>query len=151
MADDLAILCDHIAIETALRNYAFGLDERRWEAWDLTFTRDAIIDFTPMGGKRETPEQMRSRLSKPDPAWLFAQHPLVNTIIELDGDEARAYSDYLVETGRRGDEPGEIVRTSGGGSYIDRLVRTADGWRISERQVSMKWKESRRVKDELAR
>ena len=36
-------------IETALRHYAYGLDERRWEAWDLAFAPGAIIDFTPMG------------------------------------------------------------------------------------------------------
>lgn len=151
MADDLEQLRDHIGIEAALRNYAYGLDERRWEAWDLAFTDDAIIDFTPMGGKRETPAEMRARLGKPDPAWLFAQHPLVNTVIELDGDEATAYSDYLVETGRHGGEEGEIVRTSGGGSYVDRLRRTENGWRISERRIWMKWKETRHVKDEITR
>lgn len=151
MADDIDLLRDHIGIETALRNYAYGLDERRWEAWELAFAEDAVIDFTPMGGKRETPAEMRARLSKPDPAWLFAQHPLVNTIIELDGDEATAYSDYLVETGRRGDTEGEIIRSSGGGSYVDRLRRTERGWRIIERRVSMKWKETRRVKDEITR
>ena len=29
-----------------------------------------------------------TRLSKPDPTWLFAQHPLYNTIVTLDGDSA---------------------------------------------------------------
>lgn len=151
MADEKDELRDRLDIETALRNYAYGLDERRWEAWDLVFTEDAVIDFTPMGGKRETPAAMRARLSKPDPAWLFAQHPLFNTIIELDGDQATAYSDYLVETGRRGDEEGELVRVSGGGSYVDTLRRTENGWRISVRQVSMKWRETRRVRDEVKR
>lgn len=151
MTDEFDALRDRIDIETALRNYAYGLDERRWEAWDRAFTPDAVIDFTLMGGKRESPAEMRARLSKPDPAWLFAQHPLVNTIVEIDGDEATAYSDYLVETGRRGSEEGEIVRVSGGGSYVDTLRRTEDGWRISIRRVSMKWRETRRVKDEITR
>lgn len=151
MTDEFDALRDRIGIETALRNYAYGLDERCWEAWKLAFTDDAVIDFTPMGGKRETPAEMRARLSKPDPAWLFAQHALVNTIVELDGDEATAHSDYLVETGRRGDEEGEIVRVSGGGSYVDTLRRTENGWRISARVISMKWRETRRVRDELIR
>lgn len=151
MADELEELRDRIEIEAALRNYAYGLDERRWEAWDLAFAADAIIDFGPMGGNRETPAEMRARLSKPDPKRLFAQHPLVNTIIDLDGDDATAYSDYLLETGKLGDEDGEIVRVSGGGSYVDQLRRTADGWRITSRLVSMKWRETRRVKDEIKR
>lgn len=142
---------DRLEIETALRNYAYGLDERRWEAWELAFTEDAIIDFTPMGGKRETRAGMQARLSAPDPNRLFAQHPLFNTVIDIDGDEATAFSDYYMELGRRSDQPGEIVRVSGGGSYSDRLRRTPDSWRIYHRSVSLKWRETRRVPDEVAR
>jgi hypothetical protein len=148
MSEDLQ---DRIGIEIALRNYAYGLDERRWEAWDLAFASDAVIDFTPMGGKVETPAQMRERLSKPDPSWLFAQHPLYNTLITVDGDTATAFSHYQMETGRRAEEEGVIVRISGGGSYEDTLQRTADGWRITRRVVHMKWKETRRVPDEVKR
>ncbi|KAF0962769.1 nuclear transport factor 2 family protein [Rhodococcus sp. T7] len=148
MADQLQ---DRLDIEKALRHYAIGLDERRWEEWDLAFAADAAIDFTPMGGKRETPAQMRERLSKPDPAWLFAQHPLYNTVIELAGDTAKAFSHYQMETGRRGESEGEIVRVSGGGAYEDTLARTDAGWRITERRVFMKWKETRRVRDEVTR
>lgn len=144
-------LQDRLDIEKALRHYAIGLDERRWEEWDLAFAPEAAIDFSPMGGKRETPDEMRARLSKPDPTWLFAQHPLYNTVIELDGDTATAFSHYQMETGRRSDVEGEIIRISGGGAYEDTLVRTSTGWRITERKVFMKWKETRRVKDEVTR
>ncbi len=144
-------LQDRVDIEEAMRHYAVGLDERRWEEWDLAFSADAAIDFTPMGGKRESPAQMRERLSKPDPTWHFAQHPLYNTIISLDGDSATAFSHFQMETGRRAETEGEIVRVSGGGSYEDTLARTDDGWRIVERKVFMKWKETRTVKDEVER
>lgn len=149
--DALGQLSDRLDIEVVLRRYAYGLDERRWEAWDEVFTADAVIDFTPMGGKEETPAQMSHRLSKPDPDWLFAQHPLYNTIVTLDGDTATAFSHYQMETGRRADEEGVIVRVSGGGAYEDQLLRTEDGWRITRRSVHMKWKETRRVKDEAKR
>jgi hypothetical protein len=149
MARNVIALQDQIEIEAALRYYAYGLDERKWDAWDRVFTPDAVIDFTPMGGKRETPGEMSARLSAPDPNRLFAQHPLINTVIDVDGDEARAYSDYQMELGRKSDTEGEIVRVSGGGSYVDLLRRTEAGWRIYLRTVSMKWRETRRVKDEL--
>ena len=151
MTDNLIARQDQIEIEAALRYYAYGLDERDWAAWDRAFTADAVIDFTPMGGKRETPAEMSARLSAPDPKRLFAQHPLINTVIEVTGDEATAYSDYQMETGRKGEVDGEIVRVSGGGSYVDLLRRTEAGWRIYQRTVSMKWRETRRVKDELTR
>ncbi|GAA1948142.1 nuclear transport factor 2 family protein [Nocardioides panacihumi] len=144
-------LQDRLDIEKAMRHYAVGLDERRWEEWDLAFTVEGVIDFTPMGGKRETRDQMRERLSKPDPAWLFAQHPLYNTVVSLAGDTATAFSHFQMETGRRGAVDGEVVRVSGGGSYDDTLVRTPDGWRITERVVRLKWKETRTVKDEVSR
>jgi hypothetical protein len=142
---------DRLAIESTLRRYALGLDERRFDLWTEVFTTDAIIDFTPMGGRRERPQQMSERLSATDADWLFAQHPLYNTVIDLSGDTATAFSDYGLETGRRSAEAGEdrMVRTSGGGSYRDALVRTSDGWRISERQVFLKWKRTEIVVDEL--
>lgn len=149
--DGLEQLRDRLDIEMALRGYAYGLDERRWEAWDQVFSKDAVIDFTPMGGKEETPAQMSERLSKPDPDWLFAQHPLYNTLIVLDGDTATAFSHYQMETGRKADEEGYIIRVSGGGAYDDELARTEAGWRITRRTVHMKWKETRRVKDEAKR
>jgi 3-phenylpropionate/cinnamic acid dioxygenase small subunit len=151
VTDTPVALRDQIEIEAALRYYAYGLDERKWQAWDLAFTSDAVIDFTPMDGKVETPAEMSARLSAPDPKRLFAQHPLINTVVEVDGDEATAYSDYQMEVGRRSDTEGEIVRVSGGGSYVDRLRRTEAGWRICYRTVTLKWRETRRVKDEVAR
>lgn len=144
-------LADRIDIQAAIFLYAYGLDERRWDAWDDVFTDDAVIDFRPMGGKLETPAEMSGRLGAPDPAWLFAQHPVTNVVVRIDGDGATAYSDYTVETGRRAAADGEIVRVSGGGKYEDTLVRTPHGWRISERLVFMKWKSVRTVKDEISR
>ncbi|MFV8054650.1 nuclear transport factor 2 family protein [Mycobacterium sp. 48b] len=142
---------DRLAIESTLRKYAMGLDERRFDLWADVFTEDAIIDFTPMGGKRERPGQMSERLSATDANWLFAQHPLYNTVIDLSDDSATAFSDYGLETGRQSAEAGEgrIIRTSGGGSYRDALIRTPHGWRITERKVYLKWKRTETVVDEL--
>lgn len=148
---DFSILADHLAIQTAISTYAMGLDERRWELWDDVFTADAVIDFRPMGGELETPAEMSGRLGRPDPSWLFAQHPVTNVVISLDGDQATAYSDYRVETGRRTGTPGEIARVSGGGTYEDTLLRTGAGWRISQRRVFMKWRESRTAPDPITR
>lgn len=149
--NDHVALTDQLDILAALSAYAYGLDERRWDAWDEVFTEDAVIDFRPMGGKLETPGEMRARLGRPDPTWLFAQHPVTNVVIRRSGDTASVYSDYTVETARLTDVPGEVARVSGGGKYEDTFVRTPAGWRISERLVFMKWKESRTVTDEVAR
>jgi hypothetical protein len=143
---------DRLEIEVVLRKYAVGLDERRFDLWDHVFAKDAFIDFTPMGGKRERPHEMSGRLAASNADWLFAQHPLYNTVIDVDGDTAVAHSDYGLETGRRSpDVEGHIVLTSGGGSYGDTVVRTEHGWRITERVVTMKWKHTRTIVDELAK
>jgi 3-phenylpropionate/cinnamic acid dioxygenase small subunit len=146
-------LLDRLQIEHVLRLYALGLDERRFELWSQVFTEDAVIDFTPAGGKRERPAEMAARLSATDANWLFAQHPLFNSVIEVDGDTAVAHSDYGIETGRRPETGSgtEIVRTSGGGSYRDVLRRTDAGWRIAERVVYLKWRRTETGADELAR
>lgn len=142
---------DILSIEQALSRYGYGLDERLWEAWDDVFTEDAILDFTPMGGTRQTPAEMAARLSKPDPKRLFAQHPVTNLVIDIDGDTAIVRSEYIVETGRRAETPGDIILSSGGGSYVDEFVRTPAGWRIRLRKISLKWKETRTVRDEITR
>ncbi|UGQ11101.1 nuclear transport factor 2 family protein [Yinghuangia sp. ASG 101] len=147
MSDDVR---DRLDIERAMRHYAVGLDERKWDEWDRAFTADGIIDFTAMGGKRETRDQMRERLSKPDPTWLFAQHPLYNTVVAVDGDTATAFSHFQMETGRRAAD-GRVTRVSGGGSYADTLARTPEGWRITERRVFLKWKHTFTVEDEVER
>lgn len=65
---------------------------------------------------------------EPPPGRVFFPHHTTNTVVHVvDEDTLRVWSKYLVV---RGDG------TAGSGDYQDTVVRTPDGWRISDRQVS---------------
>jgi hypothetical protein len=57
---------------------------------------------------------------------------VVNTMVELDGDEGTGSSDwqFLAPSGE-----GPAWSIIGVGRYADRLQRTADGWRLAERRI----------------
>ncbi|MCU1483044.1 MAG: hypothetical protein JWQ19_3830 [Subtercola sp.] len=153
MTPDARALADELGIREAIHYYSIGMDERRWELWDRSFTPDGIIDFSPMAGRTEPISSFRERLDVDDPSFVFAQHPVSNTVIDVHGDGATAHSEYTWESGKlaKDSAAGALVRISGGGSYDDELVRTEAGWRIKLRRVSLKWKETRVTIDEAKR
>ncbi|WP_081996055.1 nuclear transport factor 2 family protein [Croceibacterium mercuriale] len=65
------------------------------------------------------------------------RHMVGNIVVDVvDGHHATAFSVMLLFTGEVPAEGGLAVRDATGplvGSYTDRLVRTADGWRFAER------------------
>ncbi len=58
-------------------------------------------------------------------------HVGANAIIDVEGDTARSASDFVFM--RREGGPDPIVKFIG--RYIDRFVRTPDGWRFRRREV----------------
>lgn len=81
---------------------------------------------------------------------IRTQHLLMNTLVDVNGDEARARSYFIgfhrVPAGPNSpacdaifgpcDAQTDVVI---GGTYSDRLVRTAHGWRIAERGIKLLW------------
>ena len=132
-------ISDRLEIQETITRYSYGLDQRLWEQWDLAFTPDAVIDFSPVGLEEYTLAGARAFLSGSDPIRIAGQHLLSNTIITLDGDTAKARSEYTLFTLVRTDEPGRARHGSGGGWYEDDLRRTEVGWRIVRRAAFAKW------------
>ena len=57
---------------------------------------------------------------------------ITNLVIEVDGDTARSRCYFHAPMGRNAPDGGQYIITNAG-RYLDKLVRTADGWRIVER------------------
>ena len=132
-------LSDRLEIQDAITRYSHGLDQRRWEEWDRAFTPDAVIDFSPVGLEVFSTQGAREFLSQSDPIRITGQHLLSNTLIELDGDQATARSEFTLFTMVRTEDPGKALLRSGGGWYDDELRRTDVGWRIARRTAHSKW------------
>ena len=107
-ADALRALQDRIEIEELLHRYAEMVDRRDWAQMNRIFALEAAIE-----------------------SWPINLHVIGNVIIEIDGDVATSRCYFHSPMGRE-TEDGQFIITNAG-RYLDKLIRTADGWRIVER------------------
>jgi len=132
-------ISDRMEIQDAMIRYSYGLDQRIWSEWDLAFTEDAIIDFSEAGMDRHSPAELKELFAAGDANRLGGQHLQTNFLIWLDGDTARARSEFDLTTLGKTDDPAVARRNQGGGWYEDDLVRTPAGWRIKRHKAIVKW------------
>jgi hypothetical protein len=138
-------ISDRLEIADAITRYSYGLDQRIWSEWDLAFTPDAVIDYSFWGIEPCSPAELRARLSGNDATRINGQHLLSNQMIWLDGDSARAHTEFSLATLARAEREGFANFNRGGGSYSDQLVRTPAGWRITHRRGLGKWSRQEEV------
>lgn len=133
-------LTDKDAIADVLYRYTVALDTRRWGDLENVFTPEAtmVVAAADVGdriaindevanGREAVIGTIRSILDGMD----ATQHVCAQPLIDVDGDSATSTS-YLHEQHYfLGDQGPETLET--GGIYIDTLIRTPHGWRITER------------------
>jgi hypothetical protein len=125
-------ISDRLELQQLVTDYANAIDARAFERLDRIFTPDAHIDYTAMGGMAGPYPKVRAWLPealKPFPAYL---HLIGNLSFEIAGDTA---------TGQVACMNPMVIPNAAGGTdtmvlglwYLDKYVRTKEGWRISER------------------
>jgi ketosteroid isomerase-like protein len=139
MKRTLENLLDRMEITDLLNRYATALDDRDWTRLATCFTPDAVGLYGPVLGRRDgfaAIEQLcRGALEPLD----SSHHMITNHEIEIDGDTARARCYLQAQHTKRGTPGGDNFVIAG--AYIDELVRTADGWRIRQRELRVIWQE----------
>jgi hypothetical protein len=123
---------DQRAITAVLIRYATGIDRRDWQLFASCFAEGCSADYPGFGlwhGPAEITDFMAAAHAPLGPTL----HRMTNFTIQITGDTATAqsYVDALLMPGTAG---GDVHRAAGW--YDDRLVRTADGWRISHRRFN---------------
>jgi hypothetical protein len=114
---------DAAQVFDTLARYAQAIDNRDWPSIATVFT----ADFSFGGGALEVVglDALQSVIESVSP---YHPHYSTDTVLhQLDADRVRAWTKFL------------LVRTDGtlaSGDYIDTLVRTPEGWRISVREAS---------------
>ncbi|MFM5948977.1 MAG: nuclear transport factor 2 family protein [Novosphingobium sp.] len=126
--DLLARLLDERAIERLILDYAAMLDAGDSEGLAACFAEHGRSNrptdpevFTE--GRGALLAAFKARPPRK------ARHVFANICVDVDGDHATATSQVLLFTAA--DKPALV------GSYADRLVRTAEGWRFAERRGSL--------------
>jgi 3-phenylpropionate/cinnamic acid dioxygenase small subunit len=125
-------ISDRLEIQDLLVRYSHAVDSRDWDAFEEVFSADAVIDYTEMGGPRGGVKETRAFLESAMPMFSSFQHMIANTVLELDGDTARArticHNPMVLDRGE-----GQTHVFFCGLWYRDVLVRTPEGWRIKDR------------------
>jgi hypothetical protein len=128
-------ISDRLEIADLLARYSDAIDRRSWDDLDVLFAADAVIDYTEMGGIRGSLAEQKAFLAANLPAFAGFQHLTATSVFDIDGDTARVRTicfNPMVITDER-----QVLFC--GLWYRDVLVRTADGWRISERHEDRGW------------
>ncbi|MEZ5372947.1 MAG: nuclear transport factor 2 family protein [Microthrixaceae bacterium] len=129
---------DHQRISNLIGRYGQTVDEwpRQPDAYADLFTEDA--EFTDNGVTIRSREKLRRLMSLAaehtgdQPLLAGTRHLMLNTVIEVDGEQGTGSVDLLVI--ELSDQHGWRIR--GSGRYHDQYVRDPDGaWRFRSRRL----------------
>ena len=128
----LSEISDRLEIQQLMTTYSNAIDRRDFDRLDAVFTPDAYIDYRAMGGIDGSYPVVKAWLG-PALKWFpHYYHLVANIEIMLSGDTATSRTVCF--------NPMEVPLPEGGTQvmflglwYVDKLVRTPEGWRISER------------------
>jgi hypothetical protein len=134
---DLTELADRLAIAETLALYCRGIDRCDPQQLAAAFTPQAVIDYGD--GARPVAEVIPGLMAGLG-AMRVTQHNISNTVIRIDGEQARAETNCValhIIPGPEGET--ELVV---GGRYLDRLEKREGRWLIAERLYVMDWNRS---------
>ena len=128
-------LRDYEEIRQLLYRYARGVDRADLDLLCSVYHPDG----TDHHGTFDGPGQAYARRLVEAEADLTAtgNHHITNSVIELEGDEARAETYFLAFHPHRDSGSDQLGITSG--RYLDRLVRRDGRWAILRREVVNDW------------
>lgn len=127
----LEYIASRMEIQDLCTRYSLGVDQRNWDLWESCFTEDAFIDYTVFGGNKGGVKEIRTWLEEVFTGVGPCQHFTLNMELEIDGDTAtNRVGFYNPMPMEHGDKKSIYFC---GGWYCDKLVKTSEGWKFSER------------------
>jgi hypothetical protein len=138
---ELQEISDRLELMDLMVRYSHAVDNRAWSDFDNVFTPDAVIDYTVFGGPRGTVAEIKDYLGSTMSQFPAFQHLISNPELAIDGDYATGRTMCFNPMGvaRPEGESGEPRIFFCGLWYLDKFVRTEEGWRIAERVEEKSW------------
>jgi ketosteroid isomerase-like protein len=131
---------DHEDIRQLVARYNHGIDLGDLDMFVSTFTDDGVFEVLglspdlPLSGRHQGHDELRQLGERHYGIFQGrSRHWNWNLLIDGDGDAA-TLTCYLAALGAGSADSSSLRGT---GIYRDRLHRTPDGWRFSERIVTM--------------
>jgi hypothetical protein len=115
-------------------DYSTAIDQGDFDRLDQVFTPDAYIDYRAMGGIDGLYPEIKAWLKGIMPTFPNYYHMLGNPNVKVIGDSATSrvicFNPMVTEVG---EVQGQMEVFFCGLWYVDKHVRTQQGWRIVER------------------
>jgi len=130
-------LSDRFEIQDLMTTYGDAIDRKDFDLLDDVFTKDAVIDYTEAGGIRGNLEEVKAYLVKALSQFSSMQHMLGLPQITIKDDRASARTilfNPMVVPSEKGTNVFFV-----GLWYVDELIRTDAGWRISSRHEELSY------------
>jgi len=125
-------ISDRLEIQDLMVRYSYAIDNRDWAALDDVLTPDAHIDYSVFGGSVGNLSETKEFLAGAMQMFTTLQHMVSGTTISFTGDDSAETRTQCHNPMTMGDaEQPDLMMC--GLWYVDKLVRTDDGWRIKER------------------
>jgi 3-phenylpropionate/cinnamic acid dioxygenase small subunit len=122
---------DRALITDLLSRYTWALVDRDWDTWQKVFTPDAHVDYSTAGGPVGSPAIAAETFSGMMAMFDVSLSSGGNVAITFDNDDtAKVRSIYTMTMRIPGDQPTYMQAS---GWYNDTIVRTPNGWLISNR------------------
>ena len=125
MTDDRADIHDLYA------RYVSALNTKAYELFDTVFLPDAVVDATAFGGIVAPWPEFRPWLLRAVAPMAWCQYRTHNVLAQIDGSMAAVRAPFSADVGLP--SGGITYHVRDAGTYVDELVRTADGWRVRHR------------------
>lgn len=128
-------MIDEVAIQQTISRYNEAASTRDWEGAVATYIPDGVWESAGSGHRFQGPAAIRDALIGFTSALEYVVQVNAPAVISVDGDSAAARS-AVRESGKLA---GRDEGIEAFGIYIDRLVRTTEGWRFAQRTFELKW------------
>ncbi len=144
MTDQLQRLVDRQAIADVIHAYCRNVDLVRPAEVAALFTEDCTVDYGPgLGPPTHGSALLEERLATGLPRFAATSHHVSNIEVDFDGDAdmptAADTITYLYAWHRYDDDRADAHLWA---RYNDRFVRTAEGWRIATRTLTVAGQEA---------
>lgn len=127
---------DRLAVDDLITAYAVAVDARDWEAMKALFAAGALLDYSAFDGPRAEATEALAWVARGLEGFPVSQHICANREIRISDDGTTATARCAVYNPLV-DQQGRLHHV--GGYYHDRLVKTPEGWRFSERVARPAW------------
>lgn len=116
-------------VRRTIAQYCHLVDDALWDDWAQLFTADAT--FSVMGKTMKGHDELKAFLSASLSPGA-GKHVTINSVIDVDGDEARSVSDFVYVA-----PEGEGFKIMTAGRYTDRFVREGERWLFASREIAL--------------